>query len=161
MKRITLTQGKTAIVDDGNYAWLSLFRWWVAKKQEKQGGRCYWRAKGYINGRRVFMHRLITDAAAGVEVDHRNHDTLDNQRENLRLCTHSQNLANSRPHQGSTSQYKGVSLGWGRERPWEAIINDGDKRVLIGKFTSEEDAARAFDAKAREIQGEYAFLNFP
>jgi hypothetical protein len=102
------------------------------------------------------MHRAIMGAPAGIEVDHIDNDGLNNTRENLRFATHQQNCFNKPAPKSNTSGFKGVSwsdaLGC-----WTAIIRG--KR--IGQFDTPEDAALAYDATARELFGEYAYVNFP
>lgn len=104
--------------------------------------------------RLVLMHRLILP---GVEsVDHANGDGLDNRRSNLRAATQSQQNANRAPSP-HTSRFKGVC--WDKSRGlWRATIKDGG---YIGRFKTEEEAARAYDARAIEMHGEFAYLNFP
>jgi hypothetical protein len=115
-------------------------------------GRCY--AARCSAGITTYMHRLISGAAPGQYVDHINHNTLDNRRHNLRLCTCSQNHANRRP----TRRFKGVSrvsAGWGA---WLQVDKHNRK---LGVFDTEEEAATAYDFHARVAFGDYALVNFP
>lgn len=93
-------------------------------------------------------------------VDHINGNGLDNRRSNLRLATAFQNLANMaiRPH---TSQYKGVSYYKHRTsyKKWVAEIRCNRKRVRLGAFESEIEAARAYNEAAKNLFGEFARLN--
>jgi hypothetical protein len=92
--------------------------------------------------------------------DHKDRNHFNNQKENLRPCGYSQNCANvPKVHKG-TSKYKGVSF-CSQTKRWRAQIMRYRKQVNIGRFDTEEEAARAYDAKAVEIFGEFAFLNFP
>jgi hypothetical protein len=119
-----------------------------ALAQEKRGGQ-------YI---RLKMHRVILNAPEGVHVDHINGDGLDNRRENLRLVTPQLNQANSRKRLVGGSVYKGVA--WSAPaRRWRAYIAPNRKQIHLGLFNTEIEAAQAYDAKAREIWGEHAFLN--
>jgi hypothetical protein len=103
------------------------------------------------------MHQLI---AGHARTDHRNNYGLDNQRHNLRPVTSAQNGQNGPPNMGSVSRYKGVS--WHRRcGKWQVHITADGKRRGAGYFTDETEAARAYDAAAREAYGEYAYLNFP
>jgi hypothetical protein len=96
------------------------------------------------------------NAPTGIEVDHRNHNGLDNRRSNLRLATGHQNQGNRRP-QGGSPRFKGVYLSRSK---WVAQIRFGGSKRYLGRFTVEEDAARAYDAAARLIFGEFACTNF-
>src|SRR6185503_4146389 len=110
--------------------------------------------------RRYKLHRFIMDAPAGVDVDHINGDPLDNRRENLRLVTARENQANSRKRSRASSQYKGVA--WHPvSGKWRAYIAPDRKQQHIGLFSTELDAARAYDERARAIFGAHACLNLP
>jgi hypothetical protein len=102
------------------------------------------------------MHKLLT---GWPQTDHINGNGLDNRRCNLRPVTSQQNRANQRKTRG-TSQFKGVYLRR-RERNWEAAIKVNRRRIYLGTFSSEVEAARAYDAAARHHFGEFAALNFP
>ena len=120
--------------------------------------------KGYavarIDGKLVYLHRLIMDAPAGVMVDHINRDRLDNRRTNLRMATNAQNQANVTKRQGMTSRYKGVSRHTATGG-WQARISVEGKQMHLGYFADEAEAARAYDARAREVFGVFAQMNFP
>lgn len=107
---------------------------------------------------RLKMHRLILDAPEGTHVDHINGDGLDNRRENIRICTPQLNQANSRKHIVGSSRYKGVAWS-AAARKWRAYIAVDRKQTHLGLFESEVEAAQAYDQKAREVFGEYAFTN--
>ena len=152
-KLIPLTQGKFAIVDAEDYDRLSKYKWCANKSR-----RSYYAVRS--NGQRqIRMHRMITSAPKGLFVDHINHNGLDNRKTNLRLCTESQNNLNRRPY-GKTSRYKGVSRHKKTNRYLAAICYQG-KRFHLGTFRDEVDAAKAYDKKARELFGQFAYLNFP
>lgn len=150
-REVQLTQGKTTIVDDADYDWLSTYKW------------CY-QSPGYAATRRdnkiVLMHRLIVGALPGQQVDHADRDKLNNLRSNLRIATPAQNNQNhGKRSDALTSRYKGV--GWhGQHKLWRARIKVNSREVHLGLFDSEEDAARAYDAAARQHFGEFARTNF-
>jgi hypothetical protein len=145
------------MVDDADFEWLCQWKWkpnnssksWVyASRTEK--------TKGVKAG--VLMHRLIIGAKSGECVDHINGDTLDNRRSNLRLATQSENHFNQRKRSGTSSKYKGVS--WAKDKGrWRAYITFQYKRIDLGKFKTEEDAGRAYDAAAERLFGSFAQLN--
>lgn len=96
-----------------------------------------------------------------VVVDHVNGNGLDNRRCNLRVCTPQQNAFNSKPVRGSRSKFKGVKYNTACKNKWTARIRINGKQVDIGRFETEEEAARAYDKVAKEVQGDFAWLNFP
>jgi len=162
-KLIPLTQDKYAIVDAEDYEQLRQYKWYA-----KKGYSTYYAGRGvrvYEDGRyegvkQKLMHRLITNAPAGMLVDHRNHNGLDNRRENMRVCTREQNSHNQRPYRGSSCGYKGVTLHK-RDGVFEVNIRYKGNLNYIGRFKDADDAARAYDKKAKELFGEFAYLNFP
>lgn len=115
-----------------------------------------------IDGHRVLMHRFIMGVTDSRFVDHRDHNPLNNQRSNLRICTPAENCRNSRKRSAAraSSRFKGVCWHKGRSR-WRASIVVNYKNITIGQFADELEAARAYDRAAREHFGEFACLNFP
>lgn len=109
--KILLTQGKYAIVDASDYEWISLYRWYA-----KKDGHTYYALAS--SGKKIKMHRVILGAKEGQLTDHLNRNGLDNRRCNLRICTQSQNQANSQRSCG-TSHFKGV---YRRGNKWVAQI---------------------------------------
>ena len=100
------------------------------------------------------------NAPAGMQIDHINGNGLDNRKVNLRLCNSSQNQRNARKRKSGTSRFKGVD--WHKEsKKWRARICVNRKRIHIGRYKSEFEAAQAYDKKAIELFGEFASLNFP
>ena len=154
-KRIKLSCGKFAIVDAADYKRLSTYRWCALEK-----GRSWYAKTLNRNGTILSMHRFITNAPKGLFVDHINHNGLDNRRQNLRLCTHLENLRNARPRKGGSSKYKGVYWEKAKKR-FRAKIQHNRKSIHLGYFKNEIEAAKAYDKKAKELFGEFAYLNFP
>lgn len=104
------------------------------------------------------MHSLIAATPVGMVTDHIDHNGLNNQRSNLRVCSRSENMFNQRVHSNNTSGYKGVS--WNKvARKWDARIAFHGKRLLIGYFDTIEDASRAYDSAAQRLHGDFAVLN--
>jgi hypothetical protein len=150
-KEIQLTQGKVTIVDDEDYEALAGVKWLYLNRG--YAARFTYGPKREL----LYMHRVITNAPAGLQADHINGDKLDNRRSNLRLCTDAQNQQNRRKWDGNyTSQYKGVSW-YPRLQKWVAQIAGHH----LGYFADEAEAALAYDRIAREHFGEFAWLNFP
>ena len=158
MKRIQLTQGQFAIVDDDMYEFLMQWKWYAVPLVYGGFVAIRKRSKSDPQGSsRVYMHRVVLDTPPGFDTDHRNHETLDNRLQKLRVTTRSQNLHNQRPKKKCTSQYQGVTFHGGS---WESRIKKNRRPIYIGRFTSEIEAAQAYDKKAQEIYGEFACLNF-
>lgn len=153
-KLIPLTQGQFAIVDAEDYEWLSQYRLCAAKDRET------FYAHRACNGTTVLMHWVIMRAPKGMMCDHKNHNGLDNRKGNLRLRTSAQNQYNKRPKKDCASRYKGVVLRSNRKRG-RAKIGFNRKRIHLGDFANEVQAALAYDDKAIELFGEFAWLNFP
>ena len=157
-KQIALTQGHIAIVDPADFEWLSQWKWSYTTGSNGKGARA--ERSFRINGRQkhIFMHRLIMDAPDGMEVDHINGNGLDNQRKNLRLCSRSQNAKNITSMRVHTSWFKGVSYHK-RLRKWHAQITNEYRRIHLGLFACELEAARAYNLAAPKYHGEFASLN--
>jgi hypothetical protein len=148
--------GLSAIIDDADELLVAGFNWFIYRASDRLFYARAW------NGKQSYlMHRLISGCASNERVDHENRNGLDNRRRNLRIATPSQNGANRIPDRrkrGRTSRYKGVYLDKAREK-WGATIHvDGHTRSL-GRFSSEEDAAAAYDRAATEAWGRFARLN--
>jgi len=160
MKKIPLTQGKYTIVDDEDYESLSQHKWYA----KKQSGTYYAVRNVTVSTKKqktIRMHRVIMDAPSGMEVDHINHDGLDNRKSiNLRLCDKHGNQRNQRIRKGTTSKYKGVH--WQKEgRLWVAQAKRDGKQYYLGCSKNEIVAAKKYDTFVKDHYGEYAYLNFP
>lgn len=159
VKEIPLTNGLTAQVDDRDYEPLMCLAPWYAVKCSGK-----WYAARRINARRglmrLYMHQAILGSCCvrGVVVDHVDGNGLNNQRTNIRRATPAQNSANKRKQQnGGTSRFKGVSTLKSRPGLFRAVV----KGRYLGFFSTEEEAARAYDNAALQEFGPFAALNFP
>jgi hypothetical protein len=153
-RKIPLSQGKFARVDPEDYVGLARHKWCAAKQ-----GNSFYAVRSEGN-RQLRMHRAIVNAAAGMVVDHIDHDGLNNTKRNLRSCTKAQNAYNQRPQKGRSSKFKGVC--WHKhEQKWYSRIQDHGRQRSLGLFTNERAAAQARDEAARALHGEHAFLNLP
>lgn len=150
MKRILLTQGKHAIVDDEDFEWLNQFKWWFGKPGYAQ--RTVWK------GSKIYMHRVVMKVNKGINIDHINGDKLDNRKVNLRLCNQSQNMANAIKKNSAYSKYKGVSWNKNRNR-WVAQITVNYKHTNLGSFLNEKEAAKKYNEFAIKEFGKFAKLN--
>lgn len=161
MKTIRLNQGRIAIVDDDDFEKIKHLTW----SSRKSGDKYYAAHQKYLyreNGKQIskctLMHRLILNAPTGVQVDHINGDALDNRKENLRLCTPSQNQHNRKAQVNNKSGFKGVCKPSGRNR-YRATIYLHNKPIRLGCFDCPIKAARAYNAAAIKYHGEFAKLN--
>lgn len=150
VKKIPLSQGKVTIVNDGDFEWLSQWKWYYH-------GR--YAVKNSMGGGRVYMHRLIIQTPDGMHTDHINGNSLDNRRCNLRIATCSQNLMNQhKKRSGCSSRYKGVF--WSKnDQLWVTQISINKKRYTIGYSKSETDAGRLYNEAALFYYKEFAQLN--
>jgi len=153
MKEIELNHGYITLIDDEDYELISSWKWFANDSR----GIIY--ARGYKNGKRIMMHRLIMSTPEGMDTDHINHNSLDNRKENLRICTHSQNNQNMKKPKGNKSGYKGVF--WNKKnKNWRSTITCNGKQIEVGSFDNAIDAAKAYDKKSRELSKEFSSTNF-
>lgn len=172
MKTIPITKGQVALVDDEDYEKVSRWRWCAVDTDTKHGTQWYAQRHFRDKSRRdeygrarsavILMHRAILGVPKGRHVDHINGDGLDNRRANLRVCTAQQNLWNQRWAARPDKPYKGVRRDGTKRHPgWIAVVTRDRRRIRLGWFKSAEAAARAYDAMAALLFGEFACLNFP
>lgn len=155
MKEIPLTQGKVALVDDEDYEFLMQWKWrasryrntFYAERTEKSGSK----------KRTVRMHRAVLGInGPGIQGDHRDGNGLNNTINNLRKATHGGNQQNKKKQVNNTSGYKGVVR---HKNGWQAQIGIEGKSIYLGRFSSLENAAIAYNIAALEYHGEFARLN--
>ena len=149
---LSLTQGNITWIDAADLAAVSKHSWCIQNakhtKYARRGSRI--NGKGFVQT----LHQFLTGYK---RTDHIDREGLNNRRNNLRPATVQQNACNKIKTPG-VSQYKGVYLS---RKMWRAMIRIDKKKVHIGNFTTEIEAAKAYDAMAIKIQGEFARPNFP
>lgn len=166
-KLLHLKCGLSFLVDDDDYEWLSAFNWHASgrtRRYAERNSHIEW-----VDGKRKrvkqYMHREILGLKTGDGkfADHINGNPFDNRKCNLRITDAKGNSQNARPRKNkTTSKYKGVSSDPNvHTKRWRACMNIGGKIVVLGIYSTEEDAARAWDFAARQRFGEFAKLNFP
>ncbi len=150
--KIIKIKDKKILVDDQDFEWLNKYNWCISKgyiiAHKPQSGK---------KGTTISIHRLIMNTPKNIQTDHINGNKLDNRRENLRICSRSENNMNRHKVRGK-SKYKGV--GWFKQTQcWQAYISKNYKIIHLGLFKSEKEAAKAYNQKAKELFGEFALLN--
>lgn len=162
---VALHSGDLALVDSDDLALISGYRWYTHRARNTTYARA-------MDGKKpIYMHRLISSAAQGVVVDHRNGDGLDNTKLNLRICTRKENSRSRHAGVRGISGFIGVGyLGtskkpdgrrYPRSKPWYARVMVDRRYVLGGYFATAEEAAKKRDEMAIQYHGEFATLNFP
>jgi hypothetical protein len=150
---IPLTKGYVATVDVEALSLIGHVSWCASEAHRK----VY--ALGWMDGKKVLMHRVILNPPHPLVTDHKDHDGLNNTGANLRACTRSENQRNRRPSHTGTSEYLGVS--WCKSHNmWRAQITVNGRTLKIGRFHNEIYAAGAYDREALAHHGEFARLNF-
>lgn len=152
---IPLTQGYVTLVDDDDAERVRAFKWQAFVRP----GRVYAARTARYEGERrtIYLHRWLMGASQGVQIDHKNRDTLDNRRStNLRLASCSENHANATGRGG----FKGVTFDKARNK-WKSQVGFRGTHLNIGRFDTEIEAARAYDRMAAHLFGQFALLNFP
>ena len=153
-KTIPLTQGKIPVIDSEDFDSVSRFKWHADKKR-----KIWYAARNVLDAlsgkRKVqYLHQFLLPGV--VEVDHQDGNGLNNTRLNLRPATSSQNKANRKKcSTPKTSKFKGVSL-CARDKAWRAYIRLDGVTKALGTFKTEVAAAKAYDAAARNLFGEFA-----
>jgi len=162
MIEIPLTRGKTAVVDDED-SYVLAGRKWQASREGKETSISWYAIQG--KRPRIRMHRLVMEhklnrpLLSGEQIDHINHNGLDNRRSNLRIATANENQQNARlMNTPKSSKYKGVT--WNKHaKQWKAGIRVDGRRCYLGHFRSEEDAAKAYNLAALKYFGKFAEIN--
>lgn len=155
-KRIRLSNGETVWVDASDWDLVSKHKWYFYKGS---GSTNYAASSSSGPG---FMHRLIMGLKPhdGLMVDHIDSDGLNNRRSNLRVVTPALNSAYQRKQNNprKTSQYKGVSFKTDKGK-WRAVMQINRKHIHLGYFSSQKEAADAYDAAATRVWGAHSITN--
>lgn len=150
MKKIQLTQNKYVLVDDEDYIKLNQYNWHVCK-----GKSTYYAIRRSCKLKKtIYMHRVIMNPPNNLNIDHINHNGLDNRKENLRMCNQSQNLGNSRISKHNTSGMKGVC--WDkRNKKWIVRIKIYGKNKHLGRFKDKNSAKNVYEKAAKQHFGSF------
>jgi hypothetical protein len=155
LKEIPLSQGKVALVDEADYEYLSQWKWYANKSRHTWYAR---RNEGkYPFRKTIRMHRAIVNASDNELVDHRDGNGLNNSRKNIRVCSLAENNRNCRLRKDNTTGFKGV---YKSGKKWQSYIRYQGDMICLGTFLTPEEAARTYDAKARELFGDFAKTNY-
>jgi hypothetical protein len=152
--KIPLSQGLFALVDPEDYEELNKHKWYAGRSKHT-----YYARRNGPDGKPILMHRVIMKTPPDMMVDHMKRNGLDNRKRYLRNCTPGQNMHNSRPR-GVEMGFKGVKYNELTGK-YEARIATSKTNKKIGEFDDPIEAAKARDRVARELHGEFAYLNFP
>ncbi len=152
MRKIFLTQGMFAIVDDDDFGRLNSQRWCADKRNTK------YKTEFVARNGQTLMHRVIMKAKEGEEVDHINGNSLDNRKSNLRIVTRRQNAQNR--HDNRTSRFPGVSWNKGKNK-WECRIRINGHKKHVGYFKNEEKAAQAYLKELNKVNEEVVNMERP
>lgn len=151
MSEITLSNNGMALIDSADFSVLSEYKWMRSS--------CGYAVTYIRNGSKrsaVLMHRLILNVEHGKEVDHINGNCLDNRRENLRVCSHAENMKNRKIHKNNKSGAKGVWIDARHKNPiFVAEIRTDGRKEIIGRFLNVDDAAKAYKSAAEKRHGEF------
>lgn len=154
MIKILLTQDKFTLIDNKDFDIISKYKWYAHRRRKN------YYAETTKKQKHILMHRLIMNIInPEIQIDHIDGNGLNNQRHNLRICTHQENHFNKKSRKNSSSKFKGVS--WhSSHKKWRCVIGINTKHIHLGYFDNEKEAAYVYDIAAKQYFGEFANLNF-
>lgn len=146
--------------DKQDYDKIKNYEWYTKISGSKEQKKKY--VITIIEKETIYMHRFLLNLPSKKEdkrdVDHKNHNTLDNRRKNLRICEHYQNITSSKTRKDNTSGKKGVSWDNFREK-WKASITYDKKTYFLGRFENFEEAVQVREKAEKRIHGEFNYLD--
>jgi hypothetical protein len=162
MKKIQLTQGQVALIDDEDFERVQKYKWYALWAPS---GKCFVPQRTILIKPRpnrknstIVLSRFIMNAPKGLEVDHKNHDTLDNRKSNLRICTRYENAMNKRLRSDNKLRIKGVDLQ--KNGLYRAQIQKDKRKIILGStFKTAQEAKKAYDKSAKKLFGKFHCLN--
>lgn len=152
MKTIQLTQGQVTIVDDDDFESVSKYKWYAQRRRNtfyavrhiKSGDK-------YIN---LQLHRFLMNPKTGMCVDHRDCNGLNNQRMNLRVCTHAENTRNLRHKRKNAAKYRGIYMS--SSGKYIAKVRFNYKQYNSRSFPTSDEAITAHREMIRSLHGEFS-----
>ena len=159
MRKIPLTQGKVALVDDWWFDELNQHKWHAAKFSgiwyAARNGK---KQEGDLWCKKILMHRVVNKTPKDMETDHKDRNGMNNQEGNLRNATSLQNMRNQKSRLGVSSRYKGVH--WCKNaKKWLVYSRANGRKYALGGYDCEIEAAKAYNQFAINHHGEFAYLN--
>jgi len=158
MKEIKLKNGQYTKVDNDDFEKFKNFSWFLIKNVYKSSS--YYYVTRSNNGKPCKLHREIMGSPKGLMIDHINHDTLDNRKCNLRVCTHQDNQRNRNLNKNNTTGFKGVTYHKHKEYIYYvAQLYLNGKNIFLGTFKKSIDAAKKYDEEVTRLFGDFALTN--
>lgn len=153
MKSIPLSKGQIAMIDDEDYERVSEFKWYALWNKDTQSYYAARSAGGRINKHIEYLHRFIMQTPKGMICDHRNHNTLDDRKSNLRNCTPAQSSLNTRMSTRNTTGHRCITL---RRNKYRVVIKADTKTIFDRVFPTLDEAIVFRDKAIAKHHGDFA-----